>query len=50
MAIDVLTYPELISAEAQLLNYDSSRDIGVFSHGNDQSLKIGDGLEIAERD
>jgi hypothetical protein len=46
MAVDVLTYPELISAEAQLLAYESSRDIGKFSYGDDQSLKIGDGLEI----
>lgn len=46
MAVDILTYPELISAEAQLLAYDPSRDIGKFSYGDDQSLKIGDGLEI----
>ncbi len=46
MAVDVLTYPELISAEAQLLAYDSTRDIGKFSYGDNQSLKIGDGLEI----
>ena len=46
MAVDVLTYPELISAEAQLLNYDSNRDIGIFNYGDDRSVRIGDGLEI----
>lgn len=46
MAIDVLTYTDLLRAERQIQLPENERSNGVFIGGSDRSMLLGDGLEI----
>ncbi|MDO8265982.1 MAG: DUF58 domain-containing protein [Candidatus Saccharibacteria bacterium] len=46
MTVNVMTFPDIVHAERQIFQYDSDHELGRFSFGDQESPKIGDGLEI----